>query len=88
MNDTLNAALLLVVALVGAVPAVLIAWLAAGVIRRLSAQNSDLLKANLALSEKPSAVHQAAAMEVSDRIAMNSEKLTRDPARPMRPVGA
>lgn len=60
-------ATLIVVAGICVIPIVIVAYVLSASNRRLADQNRELLKANLALSEKPPAVAQAANMEITER---------------------
>lgn len=90
MDSSVNGWLFGVVALT-AVASVLVsavcAWVLARAMRRVTDMNRDLLKANLALSEKPAAVQLARAMEATD---LAAETVDGIPVRRMNriPAGA
>lgn len=75
MDSNVNGWLFAIVAVTGVVCVIVslsVAWFCARVVRRVTEQNRDLLKANLALSEKPAALALAQSMEGTDRATIAS----------------
>lgn len=66
---------LVIVALMCALPVAIVAWHGAVTNKRLHAQNRDLIKANLALSERPVPTSLATAMENTDRADVEGEHM-------------
>jgi hypothetical protein len=89
-TDMLNGwefGVLVMTALMCALPIVAVCWSLVRVNLRLAEQNRDLMKAMLALSEKPQAASVAGAMEITDREKVSTEPIARA-YMARRPAGA
>jgi len=89
-TDMLNGwefGVLVMTALMCALPIVAVCWSLVRVNLRLAEQNRDLMKAMLALTEKPQAAAVAGAMEITDREKVSPEPIARA-YMARRPAGA
>jgi hypothetical protein len=84
MPDPLSLSILVLLALL---PTVLVTVAMLHVNKRLMAENRELLKATLALSEKPAAAALAGMMEQTDRATMHAERQNQQPTPRPRMVG-
>jgi hypothetical protein len=89
-TDMLNGwefGVLVITSLTCALPVAVVCWSLVRVNLRLAEQNRDLMKAMLALTEKPQAAAVAGAMEITDREKVSPEPIARA-YMARRPAGA
>ena len=89
-TDMLNGwefGVLVITSLTCALPVAVVCWSLVRVNLRLAEQNRDLMKAMLALTEKPQAAAIAGAMEITDREKVSPEPIARA-YMARRPAGA